>query len=1219
MPYNLKGDVTVQRRLDAGILGVPDWVTGTDYQEGDLVLEGGVVYASGSVHTAGATFAGDAVNWSEASGGGGESRRPWTTVDLAAPGDQTNLPVGDPAGTAYEYVNAPVAGEAIGAANPITVYSGDILEVAAGVTASTNDGADWVRIPRQGGIYGGSGNLTGQTVVNLLTHDLLLGTSRFRPTGINEATGWEVDTTSFAVVDATPLTPGGAGRIVMSFSNASTGDLTINAPTGVANSTLMIIVLSNSDTVARNAIFDAVYLDQAGAAIGTVSVPAGEEVEFRFSAGLGAGIGSWYRSTSAAAPPVSDELNSASAIVNSTQATLTFADGDITVDDPNSVETHAAVTVDATAVGGSATHPAIQIDPGYSDLDLTAPTVVVEGHDLVVYFDNAAAGDVFTATNANAAVTGVAGAGTYSAGAVTADGTGIVGVRISAPAGGRLQLALNGPGNPAYFAALVEAIPTSIYSANGALDGDRAVTMGGNDLTLSGAQDTVLRDVGVHDAVAWCKATGGGLFGAGTVAPDLSVASNFNWGIASTDVGDLNVGNPVVGLTGNAVEYILSFSNTDLVARNVVFSSHYTDRDGTPLGTQVVAASSHLHFHFTYESGVFAGSYLDHVLAAASDVTSTVIDSSAGAVAETLPAATGSGVIRFYANEDVTNTATLAPAAGEQLNGVVDASFLFSNYAAGTQFRADDIATGQWVVSVVGATSTTDPVKTAPLTELTSPSHTLTTGANPASGTVSINSIRYIDEGASFRRVYLDLYSFEDDPTELQLGAGVIPATASIRTAYATHGNGSSVENSANHRPSVYISDTNEITVNRDDSAQSGVTPIGIVLTVEDTANSFSGGEVVLAGMVAPESLHHAWVGRSDSTGSTSLTFSPGLVPVGDAYFDRYDPNGLVQADSFTVTQDGVYEVTMAPAMNSTTSQQQQMIRVDGVVVSSSLIDVPTSAEGPSPIFWVGDLTAGQAVTFDFQVATGPLYGGSFSIRQQPTSIVVMPDALVPESLHSFSVAGAWSLSGTDHQIGLAAVIHDPHSLLDNHTVVIQQAGNYAINGFVEAGTGYSDLDIHINGVLSNSNGGSPFAAGDTHGVAVSVVFPLNVGDVLSFRSSGGSTNRGSISIVQLPTLEVVTPGSTPVNDQISSGYFDIGNMRIQSGRATSSGGNVTVAFPMPFKDTTYSLVGTAANGADVNVTYDTDTTTGATFRTQETSGAGTNTSFSWQAIGEKP
>lgn len=86
---------------------------------------------------------------------------------------------------------------------------------------------------------------------------------------------------------------------------------------------------------------------------------------------------------------------------------------------------------------------------------------------------------------------------------------------------------------------------------------------------------------------------------------------------------------------------------------------------------------------------------------------STKIDANAGVVLETLAASTNAGTVRLFTNIDLTNAATLAVQSGETLNGVTDGTFLFSNYAAGTQFRADEVS-GGWVVSVVGANTQTD-------------------------------------------------------------------------------------------------------------------------------------------------------------------------------------------------------------------------------------------------------------------------------------------------------------------------------------------------------------------------------------------------------------------------------------------------------------------------------------------------------------------------------
>jgi len=404
----------------------------------------------------------------------------------------------------------------------------------------------------------------------------------------------------------------------------------------------------------------------------------------------------------------------------------------------------------------------------------------------------------------------------------------------------------------------------------------------------------------------------------------------------------------------------------------------------------------------------------DYPYVPASAAVATVIDSSAGAVAEVLPAATGAGAIVFFANEDVTNTASLAPAAGEQLNGSVDGLFHFSNYAAGTQFRADDIAAGQWVVSVVGATSTTDPVQTAPLTELTSTSHTLITGTTPTTGQLAINSIRYIDEGSSFRRVYLDFYSFQDDQTVLQLGAAVVPATAAIRSAYAAHGNGSSAPNASDHRPSIYITGVNEITVNRDNADQSGVSPIGIVLLVEDSASTFSGGQTVLAGMVTPTSLAYAYLNESETTeegnmGSVAVVASSdatALLPTGQK-LDLSTPavsnssDVAIGADSLTVAVDGRYEIDVNLGIINNTVGARSLVQiarndVELLAVGFNEGDATADRNHPVPVSWSGDLVAGDSIAILIGTSAASNIFPSYyniSVKQLPTSTVVMPDA----------------------------------------------------------------------------------------------------------------------------------------------------------------------------------------------------------------------------------
>ena len=83
-----------------------------------------------------------------------------------------------------------------------------------------------------------------------------------------------------------------------------------------------------------------------------------------------------------------------------------------------------------------------------------------------------------------------------------------------------------------------------------------------------------------------------------------------------------------------------------------------------------------------------------------------LFDSSLAIDAKTLPIATGSGNVLYYANKNVQlNNATLQPQAGEYINNELNAIFYASNYADGIQIIATDSAPGRWSVSVDGAST----------------------------------------------------------------------------------------------------------------------------------------------------------------------------------------------------------------------------------------------------------------------------------------------------------------------------------------------------------------------------------------------------------------------------------------------------------------------------------------------------------------------------------
>lgn len=104
------------------------------------------------------------------------------------------------------------------------------------------------------------------------------------------------------------------------------------------------------------------------------------------------------------------------------------------------------------------------------------------------------------------------------------------------------------------------------------------------------------------------------------------------------------------------------------------------------------------------------------------------------------------------------------------------------------------------------------------------------------------------------------------------------------------------------------------------------------------------------------------------------------------------------------------------------------------------------------------------------------------------------------------------------------------------------------------------------------------------------------------------------------------TPALTS-NDQSASGYFDLGNMRIQWGTFTQGSGVANITLPAAFANTSYTLTGNVQSVTPTTSTYGTafsgKTTTSFITITTSHNGVSVNVSASqtvaWQAIGLKP
>ncbi len=107
-----------------------------------------------------------------------------------------------------------------------------------------------------------------------------------------------------------------------------------------------------------------------------------------------------------------------------------------------------------------------------------------------------------------------------------------------------------------------------------------------------------------------------------------------------------------------------------------------------------------------------------------------------------------------------------------------------------------------------------------------------------------------------------------------------------------------------------------------------------------------------------------------------------------------------------------------------------------------------------------------------------------------------------------------------------------------------------------------------------------------------------------------------------------ITGDSEDINDQASSGYFDIGTMRIQWGRITYTQDDPTaMTLPAPFANTPYSVMlslheweyNDGKGPANVSNAISVVAKSTTTFTVNRDNDLANDTVFDWVAIGLKP
>lgn len=374
----------------------------------------------------------------------------------------------------------------------------------------------------------------------------------------------------------------------------------------------------------------------------------------------------------------------------------------------------------------------------------------------------------------------------------------------------------------------------------------------------------------------------------------------------------------------------------------------------------------------------------------------TYVDSSAAATTETFEASTATGVVRLFTNQDLTNTATLAVQPGETLNGVTDGTFLFSNYAAGTQFRADEV-TGGWVVSVTGVANQ----KSLSYVSITDPDNGV---GSLGSGNLDLDRSGLLildDDGlidiATNRVVVTDAGKYEATFSST-VGSGdqlIYIKKNGIRIANTNADDGSS-------HPSVQVitdmasGDYFEFEYQSASASRPSVTVKQLPVT-----------ESVLAGMVVPEKLDRVLVRLASNFSNASVNEGYQKVP-----FDTsvHNPHGNFDTttNSYVAPKDGDYrtDVVLSYVNNGGTSNDPTdvVVRKNGTEDVLKLrhdISDQINANGGLTVTLSGlvpNLVSGDVITVEYYDADDVIVARAeeshWSIEQLPTSSIVLPDAL---------------------------------------------------------------------------------------------------------------------------------------------------------------------------------------------------------------------------------
>jgi len=438
------------------------------------------------------------------------------------------------------------------------------------------------------------------------------------------------------------------------------------------------------------------------------------------------------------------------------------------------------------------------------------------------------------------------------------------------------------------------------------------------------------------------------------------------------------------------------------------------------------------------------------------------IDSSAAATTETLGVSTNSGGVKLFTNIDLTNTATLAVQSGETLNGITDGSFLFSNYPEGSQFRADEV-TGGWVVSVVGASNQTNLYYVSLATSTGTVTGGLVNGLN-LSGVfhLPLDDLDFthvfdkegliIDDPVGGDHILVPVdgtyevtfhavpWTFAEHTTAIRVDGNIVADALGLRT---------SASGSFGQRSASFIG---ELTAGQKVSFTSS---FSIFSKPTITFKQLPSIESVIAGHVVVEDLD--WITVVNEINNKASVLDSGQNKLEfEAVFDQKAGGSLALADGkITLDAGKTYEITYVAR-----SQQQEGWQVydftNGTPLSPLMTGGSISSHGGASkaiVTPIADIEVGLVSLDTHNTGYSPANGGSsMTVREIASQSVIMPGAIVPETLANFVFSEGTNQTEVDNEdvvIGTGESLSGGITLAANVFTLPQSDIPYELEAFI--------------------------------------------------------------------------------------------------------------------------------------------------------------------------